>query len=276
MRNLYLKITVLALAVFLTAGSTLTAAEKLKADGYDVRLSASNIELVFPDGSVLTTPQNFDGKDLDMLSATEGMARDLLDEAYRQLGLEKTASLPKAFALSQNSPNPFNPSTTISYSIPDNSQELAVKLSVYNIRGQLVRILVDDSQGPGTYNINWDGDSNDCTCIGGTWLNGQCCGDDGNADDYENAGTGNSCCIDGTVVTHGNSKDGLTCTDGQIIGSKSGCDVGQYVSGISSDGTIACANDPAAISLLDAGDDMTASGTTERTLALGTDERERN
>jgi hypothetical protein len=157
MKKLYLKITVLALAVLLIVGSNLTAAEKLKADGYDVRLSASNIELVFPDGSVLTTPLNFDGKDIDMLSATDGMARELLDEAYRQLGLEKSATLPKAFALSQNSPNPFNPSTTISYSIPDNSQELAVKLSVYNIRGQLVITLVDDSQGPGTYNINWDG-----------------------------------------------------------------------------------------------------------------------
>ena len=157
MKKLYLKITVLALAVLLTVGSNLTAGEKLKADGYDVRLSASNIELVFPDGSVLTTPMNFDGKDLDLLSATDGMAKDLLYEAYRQLGLEKSASLPKAFALSQNSPNPFNPSTTISYSIPDDTQELAVKLNVYNIRGQLVRTLVDDSQGPGTYNLNWDG-----------------------------------------------------------------------------------------------------------------------
>ena len=157
MKKIYLKITVLALAVFLVAGSTLSAAEKLKADGYDVRLSSSSIELVFPDGSILTTPLNFDGKDLDMLGATDGMARELLDEAYRQLGLEKSTSLPKAFALSQNSPNPFNPSTTISYSIPDNSQELAVKLSVYNIRGQLVRTLVDDFQAPGTYNVNWDG-----------------------------------------------------------------------------------------------------------------------
>ena len=41
--------------------------------------------------------------------------------------------------------------------IPDNSPQLAVKLNVYNIRGQLVKILVDDSQSPGTYNINWDG-----------------------------------------------------------------------------------------------------------------------
>ncbi len=160
MKNLKLQITVLALAAFLIAGSNLTAAEKLKAEGYDVRLSATSIELVFPDGSVLTTPLNFDGKDIDLLSATQGMAKELLDEAYRQLGLEKSTSLPKAFSLSQNRPNPFNPSTTVSYSIPDDSPELAVKLSVYNIRGQLVRTLVDDSQGSGTYSINWDGTDN--------------------------------------------------------------------------------------------------------------------
>jgi len=160
MKSLSLKMAVLALATLLTLGSTLSAADKLKADGYDVRLSSASIELVFPDGSVLTTPMNFDGEDIDVLSATDGMAKELLDEAYRQLGLEKSATLPKAFALSQNSPNPFNPSTTISYSIPENVLEMAVKLSVYNIRGQLVRTLVDGSQGPGAYNVNWDGADN--------------------------------------------------------------------------------------------------------------------
>lgn len=160
MKNLYMKIAVLALAVFLIGGSTLTASEKSKADGYDVRLSSTSIELVFPDGSVLTTPLNFDGKDIAKLSATDGMAKELLDEAFRQMGLEKSPSLPKAFSLSQNRPNPFNPSTTISYSIPDNSPEIIVKMSVYNIRGQLVRTLVDDSQGPGSFTVNWDGTDN--------------------------------------------------------------------------------------------------------------------
>jgi hypothetical protein len=113
--------------------------------------------LVFPDGSVLSAPLDFDGKSIDQIAASGGMAQELLDEAYTQMGLNKPTYLPKAFALAQNYPNPFNPSTTISYSIPETSNQVGVKLSVFNIRGQLVRTLVDQTQGAGTYNVNWDG-----------------------------------------------------------------------------------------------------------------------
>ena len=149
----------LLLALFLTgAGITLSAAEKVKdGAGYDVRLSSSNIELVFPDGSVLSAPLDFDGKSIDQIAATGGLAQELLDEAYTQMGLNNSAYLPKAFALAQNYPNPFNPSTTISYAIPEGSSQVGVKLNVFNIRGQLVRTLIDQTQGPGTYNVNWDG-----------------------------------------------------------------------------------------------------------------------
>jgi flagellar hook assembly protein FlgD len=85
------------------------------------------------------------------------MAQELLDQAYKQLGLKKSAVLPKAFSLSQNYPNPFNPSTTINYDVPEEEGQIQVTLSVYNIRGQLVKTLVDVSQGPGSYNVNWDG-----------------------------------------------------------------------------------------------------------------------
>lgn len=147
------------LAVFLAgAGLQLDAAEKVKDDaGYDVRLSSSNIELVFPDGSVLSAPLDFDGKSIEQIAASGGMAQELLDQAYDQLGLNQSPYLPKAFSLAQNYPNPFNPSTTISYAVPEGSQLVGVKLSVFNIRGQLVRTLVDQQQGPGAYNVNWDG-----------------------------------------------------------------------------------------------------------------------
>ena len=153
---------VLAAALLLLAqtGPALFAVEKVKSDqGYNVKLSSSTIELEFPDGSVLSTPLNFDGKSLDKITANGGMAQKLLDEAYQQLGVEKNASLPKAFSLAQNSPNPFNPSTTISYAIPESSIEVAVKLSVFNIRGQVVKTLVNESQAPGAYLVGWDGTS---------------------------------------------------------------------------------------------------------------------
>ena len=153
---------VAVLAVFLAgAGLGLGAADKVKdGSGYDVRLSSSSVELVFPDGSVLSAPLNFDGKSIEQIGASGGLAQELLDEAYEQFGLNKSAYLPKAFLLAQNYPNPFNPSTTISYAIPEDIGQVAVRLNVFNIRGQLVRTLVDKSQGPGTYNVNWDGADN--------------------------------------------------------------------------------------------------------------------
>ncbi|HTR80661.1 MAG TPA: T9SS type A sorting domain-containing protein, partial [Bacteroidota bacterium] len=61
---------------------------------------------------------------------------------------------PKVFDLSNNYPNPFNPSTTINYSVPTNG---IVSLVVYNILGQQVRTLVNAPMNAGRYSIVWDG-----------------------------------------------------------------------------------------------------------------------
>ncbi|HSG29114.1 MAG TPA: carbohydrate-binding protein [Candidatus Krumholzibacterium sp.] len=59
------------------------------------------------------------------------------------------------YALHACYPNPFNPSTTISYDLPE---EVAVDLSVYDVTGRLVRKLVDGAfTGAGTHRIVWDG-----------------------------------------------------------------------------------------------------------------------
>ena len=58
------------------------------------------------------------------------------------------------FSLAQNHPNPFNPQTVIRYSLPAQAQ---VRLAVYNILGQQVRVLVNVLQGPGNYSVLWDG-----------------------------------------------------------------------------------------------------------------------
>ncbi len=65
--------------------------------------------------------------------------------------------LPKAYSLGQNSPNPFNPSTTISYELPESAGAVRVVLDVYNIRGQKVVTLVDELKDAGRYTVNWDG-----------------------------------------------------------------------------------------------------------------------
>ncbi len=66
--------------------------------------------------------------------------------------------VPKAFALGQNYPNPFNPSTTIEFVVPENREMVEhVVLKIYNLRGQLVKTLVDDERESGRYTIHWDG-----------------------------------------------------------------------------------------------------------------------
>jgi VCBS repeat-containing protein len=63
-------------------------------------------------------------------------------------------ALPEAFGLEQNAPNPFNPTTTIRYSLPEGAD---VRLVIYNILGQRVKTLVNGAQGPGRYTVVWDG-----------------------------------------------------------------------------------------------------------------------
>jgi len=68
----------------------------------------------------------------------------------------QSASLPRAFELCQNYPNPFNPSTIISFSVPEGVRE-RVSLEVFDLRGKLVRRLVDSEKVGGSYSVFWDG-----------------------------------------------------------------------------------------------------------------------
>jgi YVTN family beta-propeller protein len=61
---------------------------------------------------------------------------------------------PLVFALKQNYPNPFNPETFINYQI---AAARRAELIIYNGLGQKVRTLLDQKQGPGSYQIRWDG-----------------------------------------------------------------------------------------------------------------------
>ena len=65
-------------------------------------------------------------------------------------------ALPTSYGLLQNSPNPFNPTTTIRYALPEASD---VKISVFNILGQNVRDLVNSHLEAGTHEVVWDGKS---------------------------------------------------------------------------------------------------------------------
>jgi hypothetical protein len=62
-------------------------------------------------------------------------------------------TLPTAFSLAQNMPNPFNPTTEIAFSLPAAAQ---VQLDILNIVGQRVRTLVDEFRAAGNHTVTWD------------------------------------------------------------------------------------------------------------------------
>ena len=67
---------------------------------------------------------------------------------------EVDTGLPKEFSLHENYPNPFNPVTNIAFDVPRASN---ITLSIYNVRGQKIRTLINEPYTPGRYKVQWDG-----------------------------------------------------------------------------------------------------------------------
>ncbi|MBT4360891.1 MAG: PKD domain-containing protein, partial [Candidatus Marinimicrobia bacterium] len=70
------------------------------------------------------------------------------------LETENKSNLPSDYALFPNYPNPFNPSTTIRYNLPENDH---VSLIVYDVKGRAVATIIDFQQTAGYYNVEWSG-----------------------------------------------------------------------------------------------------------------------
>ncbi len=76
------------------------------------------------------------------------------DTCYRQSLSITDELIPREFDLYQNYPNPFNPITNIYFDIPTIS---SVNISIYDMTGRLVKILVDQKQAPGLRSVIWNG-----------------------------------------------------------------------------------------------------------------------
>ena len=75
---------------------------------------------------------------------------------------ENNDVLPTEFVLRNNYPNPFNPSTTIRYGLPEESN---VALVIYDVRGQVVQTIASEHQSAGWYDVVWNGQTADGKAI---------------------------------------------------------------------------------------------------------------
>jgi len=73
-----------------------------------------------------------------------------------------SVEMPNTVVLNQNHPNPFNPSTTISYYLPDSCM---TKLTIHDMRGHQIALLRDETQASGEYEIQWDGKDNNGNAV---------------------------------------------------------------------------------------------------------------
>ncbi|MCX5752802.1 MAG: T9SS type A sorting domain-containing protein [Candidatus Krumholzibacteria bacterium] len=121
------------------------AAENVNAGGYPVRTMWFGFSYMNIRDDVLSAP-------MDRVE----IARDVFDYFGETTNIDITpADAPKPTTkLTQNFPNPFNPATTIKYSVKDKG---LVTIRVYSVAGQLVRTLVDGVKDAGYYAVTWDG-----------------------------------------------------------------------------------------------------------------------
>jgi len=86
-------------------------------------------------------------------ATSSGVWRRPLSEMITSVSLE-AAALPLSFMLHQNFPNPFNPSTTIKYELP---RSAVVNLSVYDLLGRMVSVLVNERREAGVHEVKFNG-----------------------------------------------------------------------------------------------------------------------
>ena len=106
------------------------------------------VEFVFTNYPDNPTPHDFrvvEGAVVDI-----GGAINYIDN-YHVRNLD---ALPDSYQLGVNHPNPFNPSTSISYQLPTASH---VTITIYNVLGQEIKTLVDEMTDAGIHYITWDG-----------------------------------------------------------------------------------------------------------------------
>ncbi len=102
------------------------------------------------------------GSDLSSLAIKEAIlvdrdANKIPVEIVKSIATIEEKSAPEDLSLVQNYPNPFNPATRIQFIASSEQSSVPTTLRIYNVRGQLVRTLMNESKIAGTYEVIWDG-----------------------------------------------------------------------------------------------------------------------
>ncbi len=84
----------------------------------------------------------------------EALSLDGSSSFFGPIDVDMTALWPDRFNLERNYPNPFNGSTVINYSLAETGR---VRLRIYDLRGRIVRTLIDEMSQAGNYQAVWDG-----------------------------------------------------------------------------------------------------------------------
>ena len=136
------------------------------------RLGTSVSSLVSEDGATLSQAITFCDLLIDNLAGDHELAKDiaetinrgqLVDAGVIDLDIDLIAYrqppgiVPTVSSLGQNAPNPFNPSTKLSFDIAVAGH---ARLKVYDTMGRLVRNLVDEHYSEGRYEVIWNGRDN--------------------------------------------------------------------------------------------------------------------
>ncbi len=134
------------------------------------------IEIMSPNNETNLQYEIKDGQEWALISESgdeyilQGEGNLILTGGNSQYQLIKGGinSLPTKFALHNNYPNPFNPTTTITYDIPNESH---ITLTIYDLMGRSVKELMSKRVSPGNHSIVWNGtDSNNNSVASGMYL----------------------------------------------------------------------------------------------------------
>ncbi len=116
-----------------------------------VPVPKSVLEAVFTRGAGLTSVRYEEPYMTGTILYTN---HNLQDAVVTSVAQPWTHSSPDRISLLQNHPNPFNPSTTITYELPNSAM---VNLSVYDLLGREVSVLVDEKRRAGVHEVKFDG-----------------------------------------------------------------------------------------------------------------------